>query len=211
MVCAQLALHRWAALPPLRAGDNAHRSLLQLFHRLIEVHESGQIMVDVAGHARQRSYPNFKGIVQTWRDRLPNAWDAVAEWDDVLGWRAHVFSTISRAFAWGKRDEVVRLTQPPVRLSICSLNQSPLQRARAPAHARNIRAVRYLRDLICLTDSSLPLPPNFFFHTWHECTPHSPEVSLLHDAPWTAVRLAHVARKQRLHDVSLAALARGSA
>ena len=36
------------------------------------MHESGQIMVDVAGHARARTYPDFKGIVQTWRDRLPN-------------------------------------------------------------------------------------------------------------------------------------------
>ena len=30
--CIQLALHRWASLPPARAGDGAHRALLQACH-----------------------------------------------------------------------------------------------------------------------------------------------------------------------------------
>ena len=43
---AQLCLYKWQLLPPIYAGCNAHNELLHNFHRLVDIRESGQIMVE---------------------------------------------------------------------------------------------------------------------------------------------------------------------
>jgi len=43
---AQLCLYKWQLLPPVFAGCNAHVSLLRNFNRLVDIKESGQIMVE---------------------------------------------------------------------------------------------------------------------------------------------------------------------
>lgn len=43
---AQLCLYKWRLLPSVFSGCNAHTSLLHHFHRLIDLKESGQIMVE---------------------------------------------------------------------------------------------------------------------------------------------------------------------
>jgi transformation/transcription domain-associated protein len=114
--CIQLALHQWATLPPLATGDGAHLGLLRLFHQLVEVHESGQIMLEVSQHARAGlapahaaaaanqqptalAAPDFSHVIHTWRHRLPNPWDSIPEWDALLSWRQWVFAATADAFA----------------------------------------------------------------------------------------------------------------
>jgi len=112
--CIQLALHQWATMPPLTTGDGAHVGLLRLFHQLVEVHESGQIMLEVSQQARPNSSntpsnasnhtaststPDFSHIIDTWRKRLPNEWESLPEWDDLLSWRRWVFTATADAFA----------------------------------------------------------------------------------------------------------------
>ncbi len=43
---AQLCLYKWQLLPPVSAGCNTHISLLRNFNRLVDIRESGQIMVE---------------------------------------------------------------------------------------------------------------------------------------------------------------------
>ena len=43
---AQLCLYKWQLLPTFFSGCNAHASLLHQFHRLVDIRESGQIMVE---------------------------------------------------------------------------------------------------------------------------------------------------------------------
>lgn len=43
---AQLCLYKWQLLPPIHSGCCAHNELLHNFHRLVDIRESGQIMVD---------------------------------------------------------------------------------------------------------------------------------------------------------------------
>ncbi len=43
---AQLCLYKWQLLPPIFSGCNAHLSLLHNFNRLVDIRESGQIMVE---------------------------------------------------------------------------------------------------------------------------------------------------------------------
>jgi transformation/transcription domain-associated protein len=43
---AQLCLYKWQLLPSLHAGCNAHVTLLRNFNRLVDIRESGQIMVE---------------------------------------------------------------------------------------------------------------------------------------------------------------------
>ena len=43
---AQLCLYKWQLLPPIHSGCNAHNGLLHNFHRLVDIRESGQIMVE---------------------------------------------------------------------------------------------------------------------------------------------------------------------
>jgi transformation/transcription domain-associated protein len=43
---AQLCLYKWQLLPPVHSGCCAHIELLHSFHRLVDIRESGQIMVE---------------------------------------------------------------------------------------------------------------------------------------------------------------------
>ncbi len=43
---AQLCLYKWQLLPSMNAGCNAHVGLLRHFNRLVDIRESGQIMVE---------------------------------------------------------------------------------------------------------------------------------------------------------------------
>ncbi len=136
--CIQLALHRWSQLPPLATADGAHNGLLRLFHQLVEVHESGQIMLEVSQHTRNHQHhhhqqqqlqqqgqhhqapppppPDFKYIIHTWRNRLPNKWDPIPEWDDLFCWRHWVFKATSDAFRQRTQEhpqQLLRLHDTP--------------------------------------------------------------------------------------------------
>ncbi|CAM9687794.1 unnamed protein product, partial [Hapterophycus canaliculatus] len=43
--------------------------------------------------------PELKATLYTWRERLPNKWDALKDWDDIFCWRTEVFRIITSNFA----------------------------------------------------------------------------------------------------------------
>lgn len=134
---AELALHQWQGLP--RILSRAHLPLMHLFHKFVEVKESIQMMQDIkSASAQHASLPNLKPSINTWRERLPNKWEPILLWDDILTWRSHMFQVVKTTFVW--------------------------------------------------SDAQV--------------------LACMHDSPWSVIKLAHTARKQRLPDVCLGALAK---
>eukprot|EP00588_Corethron_pennatum_P036377 CAMPEP_0194347888 /NCGR_PEP_ID=MMETSP0171-20130528/106235_1 /TAXON_ID=218684 /ORGANISM="Corethron pennatum, Strain L29A3" /LENGTH=1477 /DNA_ID=CAMNT_0039115183 /DNA_START=5071 /DNA_END=9504 /DNA_ORIENTATION=- len=115
-LCAQavqLCLHKWQLLPILSSKCMAHVSLLQSFQRLVELRESGHIMVEMNTHSNNRTYPDLKNILSAWRDRLPNMWENLIVWEDLFVWRSHIFDAISSNFHWGESNAVAALHDRP--------------------------------------------------------------------------------------------------
>lgn len=61
---AQLCLYKWQQLPKISRGSQAHASLLHFFHRLVEIRESGQIMVETSSHSTGRTLPDLKNLLK---------------------------------------------------------------------------------------------------------------------------------------------------
>ncbi|RHY58145.1 hypothetical protein DYB30_004780, partial [Aphanomyces astaci] len=93
-----LALHQWQGLP--RVLSRAHVPLLHLFHQFIEAKESLQIMADIKVATQQHNLPNLKPSINTWRERLPNSYEPILMWDDILTWRSHMFAVVKGTFSW---------------------------------------------------------------------------------------------------------------
>ncbi|KNC98645.1 histone acetyltransferase TRA1 [Spizellomyces punctatus DAOM BR117] len=95
----QSSLKRWFILP--KQGLNAHIPLLHTFQQFVELHEGAQIqqilntttVVNI-----QDKQQELKGIFTTWRDRLPNMWDDITLWSDIVAWRQHVFQIVNKAY-----------------------------------------------------------------------------------------------------------------
>jgi len=47
---------------------------------------------------RHQSISEIKSVLATWRERLPNEWEDIILWSDILTWRQFVFSLINTAF-----------------------------------------------------------------------------------------------------------------
>ncbi|KAI9000171.1 phosphatidylinositol kinase, partial [Gaertneriomyces semiglobifer] len=95
----QNALRRWSQLP--KEATEAHIPLLHQFQQYVELNEAAQIHQILA----TTTVPNIsdkqqelKGILTTWRDRMPNEWDDITLWSDIIHWRQHVFQIINKAY-----------------------------------------------------------------------------------------------------------------
>lgn len=95
----QLALRKWFYLPDI-VGES-HVPLLQLFQQFVELQEAGgifgQLATTTATNLDARSQ-ELKNTLMTWRERLPNLWDDINVWSDIVAWRQHVFSAINSAY-----------------------------------------------------------------------------------------------------------------
>lgn len=95
----QLALRKWASLPAI--VSMAHIPLLQHFQQTVELHEASAIFtalqVTTAPTLEKRS-AELKGVLQAWRERLPNLWDDITIWSDLIAWRQHVFTMINNTY-----------------------------------------------------------------------------------------------------------------
>ena len=95
----QLSLRKWASLPP--TVSMAHVPLLQHFQQVVELHEASAIFTALqmtnAANLEKRS-GELKGVLQAWRERLPNLWDDISIWSDVVAWRQHVFTAINNTY-----------------------------------------------------------------------------------------------------------------
>ena len=105
----QLALSKWQLLPRAYEGCPNHRPLLHVLHQLHEVKESVAVFDDAmmgrtgtsggrdglgAAAAAAGVGANLHLNLKFWRDRVPNDWDPLHEWDDLLYWRLQVFQKI---------------------------------------------------------------------------------------------------------------------
>ncbi|KAI9481535.1 MAG: hypothetical protein EXX96DRAFT_217391 [Benjaminiella poitrasii] len=95
----QLALRKWHSLPVV--VTQSHLPLLQTFQQYLELSEASQIFNSLsntdAQNLDQRS-AELRSILGTWRERLPNMWDDINVWSDLVAWRQHIFSAINRTY-----------------------------------------------------------------------------------------------------------------
>jgi transformation/transcription domain-associated protein len=95
----QLSLRKWHSLP--KNITNAHIPLLQAFQQLVELHDASVIYASLnnttAANLDAKSQ-ELKLLLGTWRDRLPNVWDDINAWHDLVTWRQHIFHSINQTY-----------------------------------------------------------------------------------------------------------------
>lgn len=95
----QLSIRKWHQLPT--RITNAHIPLLQNFQQLVELHDANVIcnslLATTSANLDQKSQ-ELKLLLGTWRDRLPNVWDDINAWQDLVTWRQHIFQLINRTY-----------------------------------------------------------------------------------------------------------------
>lgn len=85
-----LALQRWCALPSFTC--NTHITYLHNFQQLLELHDSTRFLQEFS----KLTVNDIKAFFGTWRDRIPNKWDDISNWNDILTWRHHFFLFMSK-------------------------------------------------------------------------------------------------------------------
>lgn len=95
----QLSIRKWHQLP--KRITNAHIPILQNFQQLVELHDANVICTSLSQtnqtNLDQKSQ-ELKLLLGTWRDRLPNVWDDINAWQDLVMWRQHIFNLINRTY-----------------------------------------------------------------------------------------------------------------
>ncbi|KAL3231163.1 Transcription-associated protein 1 [Nakaseomyces bracarensis] len=95
----QLCLQKWISLP--ERYTPSHQWLLHGFQQYIEFMEATQIYANLHTTTVQNldaKAQEIKRVLQAWRDRLPNIWDDVNMWNDLVTWRQHVFQVINNSY-----------------------------------------------------------------------------------------------------------------
>ncbi|KAL9103081.1 MAG: hypothetical protein Q9163_001848 [Psora crenata] len=95
----QLAIRKWHQLP--KRITNAHIPILQHFQQLVELHDASLICVSLSqtnSNNLDSKSAELKLLLGTWRDRLPNGWDDINAWQDLVTWRQHIFGLINRKY-----------------------------------------------------------------------------------------------------------------
>ena len=90
-------LTKWSGLPELPSP--AHAAALERIQIMVELQESQNFFANAAQSAHRPQFlQELKGLLSTWRDRLPNAWEDTGVWSGLLAWRQHVFTAINASF-----------------------------------------------------------------------------------------------------------------
>jgi transformation/transcription domain-associated protein len=95
----QLSIRKWHQLPDRLT--NAHIPLLQNFQQLVELHDASVICQSLANtNATNLDVKSgeLKLLLGAWRDRLPNVWDDITAWQDLVTWRQHIFGLINQKY-----------------------------------------------------------------------------------------------------------------
>ncbi|KFY73637.1 hypothetical protein V499_06289 [Pseudogymnoascus sp. VKM F-103] len=95
----QLSIRKWHQLP--KRITNAHIPLLQNFQQLVELHDASVICQSLAQTTQANldvKSGELKLLLGTWRDRLPNVWDDIMAWQDLVTWRQHIFGLINTTY-----------------------------------------------------------------------------------------------------------------
>ncbi|KAI5862854.1 hypothetical protein GGS23DRAFT_569784, partial [Durotheca rogersii] len=95
----QLSIRKWHQLPQRLTA--AHVPLLHNFQQLVELHDASVICQSLAntnsGNLDAKS-GELKLLLASWRDRLPNIWDDITDWQDLVTWRQHIFGLINNTY-----------------------------------------------------------------------------------------------------------------
>ncbi|KAI1075256.1 FAT domain-containing protein [Whalleya microplaca] len=95
----QLSIRKWHQLP--RRLTAAHIPMLHNFQQLVELHDASVICQSLAntnqGNLDVKS-GELKLLLGSWRDRLPNIWDDITDWQDLVTWRQHIFGLINNTY-----------------------------------------------------------------------------------------------------------------
>lgn len=95
----QLALRKWHGLP--KRFNDAHIPLLHTFQQYVEFMEASQVYASLVTTNAQNldvKSQELKRVLQVWRERLPNTWDDINIWNDLVTWRQHAFQVINKAY-----------------------------------------------------------------------------------------------------------------
>lgn len=95
----QLALNKWHALPS--RFTNAHVPLLHSFQQYVEFMEASQVygsLLTTNAQNLDNKSQELKRVLQAWRERLPNVWDDINIWNDLVTWRQHAFGVINKVY-----------------------------------------------------------------------------------------------------------------
>ncbi|KAL2760646.1 hypothetical protein ACRALDRAFT_1073586 [Sodiomyces alcalophilus JCM 7366] len=95
----QLSIRKWHQLP--QRLTRAHVPLLQNFQQLVELHDAQVICQSLAGTTQANldvKSGELKLLLAAWRDRLPNVWDDITAWQDLVTWRQHIFGLINQTY-----------------------------------------------------------------------------------------------------------------
>ncbi|KAG2013625.1 atypical/PIKK/TRRAP protein kinase [Coprinopsis cinerea AmutBmut pab1-1] len=95
----QLSLRKWVGLP--QHFSVAHIPLLQHFQQFVELQEAVQIFGSLSQTNAQnleKKSSELKMVLQAWRERLPNVYDDINIWSDLVAWRQNVFHSINLAY-----------------------------------------------------------------------------------------------------------------
>jgi transformation/transcription domain-associated protein len=99
---AQLCLARWLSLPNI--VSYSHIPLLHMFQQIVEIQESATVVNTMQVAASGKVNGDLSTIFDTWRHRMPNIWDDMTVWHDILGWRVVVFEKMGLHPARAKKD-----------------------------------------------------------------------------------------------------------
>ncbi|CAK7272887.1 transcription-associated protein 1 [Sporothrix epigloea] len=95
----QLSIRKWHQLP--RRLTNAHIPLMQQFQLMVEIHDASiicnSLSTTVFSNLDTKS-TELKLLLGSWRDRLPNMWDDILAWQDLVTWRQHIFNLINSTY-----------------------------------------------------------------------------------------------------------------
>ncbi|KAI1129443.1 FAT domain-containing protein [Nemania abortiva] len=95
----QLAIRKWHQLPKRLTA--AHIPMLHNFQQLVELHDASVICQSLANTNQSNldvKSGELKLLLGAWRDRLPNTWDDITDWQDLVTWRQHIFGLINTTY-----------------------------------------------------------------------------------------------------------------
>ncbi|XBW35309.1 hypothetical protein QEN19_000876 [Hanseniaspora menglaensis] len=95
----QICLSKWETLPS-RVSDS-HVSLLHLFQEFTEMTELQMVyrpLFETTQSNIDQKSAEIKRILSNWRERVPNEWDDLNLWNDLITWRTHVFDNINETY-----------------------------------------------------------------------------------------------------------------
>ncbi|ORY71284.1 uncharacterized protein BCR38DRAFT_329400 [Pseudomassariella vexata] len=95
----QLSIRKWHQLPKRLTA--AHIPMLHNFQQLVELHDASVICQSLANTNSSNldvKSGELKLLLGSWRDRLPNVWDDITDWQDLVTWRQHIFGLINSTY-----------------------------------------------------------------------------------------------------------------